>query len=54
MKRIIAIAIFTLALIFALGSVGAYEVENIGLGQLLLQVGISTLVAWIAVRVAKD
>lgn len=50
MKRIIRIAIFALALIFALGSVGAYEVGNIGFGQLLLQVGISALAMWLAVR----
>lgn len=50
MKRIIRLVIFALALIFALGSVGAYEVGNIGLGQCLLQGGLATLVAWLALR----
>ena len=53
MKKFILALIATLALLFALGSVGAYDNGSIGFWQLILQFGISTLVAWIALRNAK-
>jgi hypothetical protein len=48
MKRTILVFATVLALIFALGSVGAYANESIGFLQFILQCGISTLVAWFA------
>jgi hypothetical protein len=46
MKRIIYAILSLIAFVFALGSMGAYANESIGFGQLILQVGISFLVAW--------
>ena len=53
MKKIILVLIAFIALVFVLGSVGAYDNGSIGFGQLILQVGISALVAWIALRNTK-
>ena len=44
------IAIVVVALIFAIGSIGAYGNGSIGFGQLLIQVGISFLVEWFALK----
>jgi hypothetical protein len=52
--KTIRIVIFVLAFALVLGSVGALEVGNIGIGQCLLQVSIGTLVAWLALRNTKD
>ena len=46
MKRFILVTLTIFAVIFAIGSVGAYDNNNIGFGQLLIQVGISILVEW--------
>lgn len=48
MKRIILAIVAILALVFVLGSVGAYDHGNIGFGQFILQVGIAILVEWFA------
>lgn len=47
MKRIILTLVALLALIFAIGSVGAYDHGNIGFWQLLIQVGIAVGVEWL-------
>jgi hypothetical protein len=47
MKQLILVALATLALIFAIGSVGAYDHGNIGFWQLLVQVGIAVGVEWL-------
>lgn len=48
MKRIILALVSVLALIFAIGSVGAYDHGNIGFLQFLIQVGIAVGVEWFA------
>ena len=48
MKRIILALVSVLALIFAIGSVGAYDHGNIGFWQLIIQVGIAVGVEWFA------
>ena len=48
MKRIILAIATVLALIFVLGSVGAYDHGNIGFWQLIVQVGIAVGVEWFA------
>ena len=48
MKRIILAIATVLALIFVLGSVGAYDRGNIGFLQFLIQVGIAVGVEWFA------
>ena len=48
MKRIILAIVTVLALVFALGSVGAYDHGNIGFLQFFIQVGIAILVTWLA------
>ena len=48
MKRIILAIATVLALIFAIGSVAAYDRGNIGFLQFLIQVGIAVGVEWFA------
>ena len=48
MKRIILALVSVLALIFAIGSVGAYDHNNIGFWQLIIQLGIAVGVEWFA------
>ena len=48
MKRIILAIATVLALIFAIGSVGAYNHSDIGFWQLIIQVGIAVSVEWFA------
>ena len=48
MKRIILAIATVLALIFVLGSVGAYDHGNIGFLQFFIQVGIAVGVEWFA------
>ena len=50
MKKLILASLAALALIFAVGSIGAYDNNTIGFGQLLIQVGISVLVEWFALK----
>lgn len=50
MKKLILVALMALALIFLVGSVGAFENDNIGFGQLFIQSAISILVEWIALK----
>ena len=46
MKRIILAIVTVLAFIFAIGSIGAYDHNNIGFWQLIIQVGIAVGVEW--------
>jgi hypothetical protein len=48
MKRIILALVAILALVFAFGSVGAYDHGNIGFLRLFVQVGIAIGVEWYA------
>ena len=48
MKRIILALVSVLALIFAIGSVGAYDHGNICFWQLVIQVGIAVGAEWFA------
>ena len=48
MNRIILAIVTVLALVFAIGSVGAYDHSNIGFWQLIIQVGIAVGVEWFA------
>lgn len=50
MKNTIFATLTILAFICVLGSVGAYDHGNIGFLRFIVQVGISVLVAWFAVR----
>ena len=48
MKRIILAIATVLALIFAIGSICAYDHSNIGFWQLIIQVGIAVGAEWFA------
>ena len=48
MKRIILAIVTVFSLVFALGSVGAYDHGNIGFLQFFIQVGIAVGVEWFA------
>ena len=50
MKKLILAVLVVLAFIFAVGSVGAFDNNTIGFGQLIIQVGISVLVEWFSLR----
>lgn len=50
MKKLILVALTALALIFLVGSVGAFENDNIGFGQCFIQCGVSILVEWFALK----
>lgn len=50
MKRIILAILTVIAFFFLIGSVGAFEQNTIGFGQLLIQVGISILVEFVALK----
>lgn len=50
-KHIISLIAIALALVFTLGSVGAYNNNTISFGQFIIQVGISLLVMWIAFNI---
>lgn len=52
MKTLKLIA-FALALVALVGSAGALEMGNIGIGQCLLQAALCALVMWLAVRKYK-
>ena len=52
--KTIRIVIFALALIALVGTAGALEVGNIGIGQCLLQGSICVLAMRLAVRNTKD
>lgn len=54
MKNYILGAISFLALVFAIGSVGAYEYGNIDLNQMLVQIGIGLLVLIVSALNVKD
>lgn len=48
------IALVVVALIFAIGSIGAFVGNTIGFGQFLIQVGISFLVEWFSLKSLKS
>lgn len=50
MKKLIPLILIASALIFAVGSVGAYDNGTIGFGQFLIQAGISILVEWLSFK----
>ena len=54
MRNIILGTIIVLALVFIIGSVGAFEKNNIGADQLCKQVGIALVVKFFAIGAIKD
>lgn len=50
MKQLILVALTVIALIVAIGSVGAYDNNTIGFGQLIIQVGIAVAIEFLALR----
>ena len=50
MKKLILAAIATIAFIFAVGSIGAYDNNTIGFGQLILQCAIAIAVEWLTLK----
>lgn len=50
MKRIFLLILVALSLIFLIGSIGAFEANNIGFGQLFIQAAIATLVEWLSLK----
>lgn len=50
MKRFILVTLTILAVIFAIGSIGAYDKDTIGFGQLIIQVGIAVLIEWFCLK----
>lgn len=50
MKKLILVALTVIALILAIGTVGAYDNNTIGFGQLLIQVGIAVAIEWISLK----
>jgi hypothetical protein len=51
MKRIFLVILVVLSLVFLIGSVGAFEVGNIGFGQLFIQSAVCIFVEWIAIKI---
>jgi hypothetical protein len=54
MKKLILVAVATLAFVLALGSMGAYATETIGFGQAILQIGIAVIVEWLTLSHIND
>ena len=52
MKKLILAAVVVIALLFALGSMGAYD--TIGFGQAFIQVGIAAVVAFLAMKALRN
>lgn len=50
MKKLILVALIILAPIFLIGSVGAFEAENIGFGQCVIQSVIAIAIEWLSLR----
>lgn len=50
MKNIALVSLTVIALIFAIGSIGAYDNNTIGFAQLIIQVGIAIAVEWICLK----
>ena len=50
MKKLIPIILAVIAFIVAIGSVGAFEANTIGFGQLLIQVGIAGITEFLSLR----
>ena len=50
MKRLILVALIILAPIFLIGSVGAFEAENIGFGQCFIQSIVAIAVEYLAIK----
>lgn len=49
-KRLVLIALIFVALIFAIGTVGALDANTIGFGQFLIQEAIVILVVWLSFK----
>ena len=54
MKKLILVSLAILALIFAIGTVGAYDANTIGFGQFLIQEAIAIVVIWISLSKANE
>ena len=54
MKNLILGAISIVALIFTIGSLGAFEQANIGFGQCLIQCAIGIGIEWLALSRIKN
>lgn len=52
MKRFILITLAIITLIFAIGTLGAYDNGNIGFVQFLIQTAICVAVEWFALKKA--
>ena len=50
MKHLILVALIILAPIFLIGTVGAFEANNIGLGQCFMQSIIAIAVEYLAIK----
>jgi hypothetical protein len=50
MKKIILVAVSIAALIFTIGSLGAFDKANIGLTQCLIQCAIGVCAEWLALK----
>lgn len=50
MKHLILVTLIILAPIFLIGTVGAFEADNIGFGQCIIQGGLSVLTMWISMK----
>lgn len=50
MKHIISSIIVVLALVLIIGSVGAYELGNIGFGRCVLQCAVGAIVEWLILK----
>lgn len=53
-KTLILSTLALIALIFAIGSVGAFDNNTIGFGQLIIQVGIAVLVEWFSLKALNN
>ena len=50
MKNLVLVSLIILAPVFIIGSVGAFEANNIGFGQCFIQSAIATIVGWASIK----
>ena len=50
MKNFILIGLSIIALIFAIGTVGAFDHNHIGFGQFIIQSAIAVVVEWLSLK----
>ena len=50
MKKLILVALAAIALIVAIGSIGAYDNNTIGFGQFIIQMGIASITEFLSLR----